>query len=101
MKRDSSRLEPVIDDAVNAIKSILKRGEHDVDEFTQARIATSTLATWAKLKQSERAADGLALSVAQQIAGDPDELAQYVKLTMPDTPIAQAIKPKQLGDGKK
>jgi hypothetical protein len=99
--RDSERLDPIVDDAVQALRRVLKAGDHDEAEIQQARIASSVLSTWSKLKQTDRAQEGMYLTMARDLAEDRDELARYIELTLPEAPIAGVVGKKKLAAEKK
>jgi len=101
MDRDSKRLEPIIDPAINAIRSILTDGEHTDNEITAARIASSVLATWSKLKQSERAQEAVYFAMARELAQDQEQLAKYISMTLPDVPLVRVLDAKKLPAPKK
>lgn len=90
MKKDSTRLEPLIDDAIQTLQTIFRAaGEHSGDELAVARLANSVLATWSKLKQSESAQEAVYFSMARELAEDREQLAHYIEVTMPHVPLAQ------------
>ncbi len=96
MKHDSDRLEPIIDEAVNAIHHIFTSNEHTDNDVAAARIASSVLATWSKLKQSERSQEAIYFAMARELAEDKDQLEKYIALTLPDVPIVKMLDAKKL-----
>ena len=100
MSKGSQRLEPVIDDAVEILKRTFHQaGELNDQELAVARLANSTLGTWAKLKQSESAQEAVYFSMARELAQDQAQLAHYIQVTMPHLPLSQDLK--ALPEGKK
>jgi hypothetical protein len=99
MNKGSQRLEPVIDEAVEILKRTFQAGELNDQELAVARLANSTLGTWAKLKQSESAQEAVYFSMARELAQDQEQLAHYIKVTMPHLPLSQDLK--ALPEGKK
>lgn len=91
MSKDSQRLEPMISGAVQTLERVFQPGEHDEQELIVARLASSVLATWAKLKQSERAQEAVYFTMARELAKDSDQLADYVRRTMPDVPLSKEL----------
>lgn len=96
MNRDSQRLEGIVDEAVSAIRLIFQPGEHTDGEVVAARIGSSVLATWAKLKQSERAQEAVYFAMARELAEDRDQLAKYIEMTLPDVPLVRVLDAKKL-----
>lgn len=94
--KDSQRIDPIVDDSVRAIKVILQPGERDDQDIAAARIASSILATWARLKQAERAREAIYFTMARELATNREQLEEYIKITLPDIPLAQALGAKQL-----
>lgn len=88
--RESERLEPLIDPAIQSLKRMFEGGREEED-FTTARIASSVLSTWARIKQSERAEDAIMFSMARSLAHDREELERYLKVTMPDLPMLKVV----------
>ena len=93
MVRDSDRLDTLIDPAVEALRKLLTEGPADDDELAIANVAKGILATWAKLKQTERAQDAMHFVMARELL-DKEKLQEYIKLTLPGGPL------KELGSGK-
>lgn len=88
MNKGSERLEPIIDEAVETLRKIFQADEPDTGELVVARLATSALATWAKLKQSEGAQEAVYFSIARELAQDKEQLAHYIEITLPHLPLA-------------
>ncbi len=95
MPRPSNQLDPIVPDAVKTLKRILTDKTHSEDDLAIGRLASATLSTWAKLKQTEGAREAVFYSMARDIAENPEQLAHYIKVTLPDVPLAQAL-PKKL-----
>jgi len=101
MDRDSARLEPIIEPAVQALRKVFMGGNHEDADVTAARLASSVLATWARLKQAERAQEGIYFAMARELAEDREQLARYIRLTLPDVPIVRVMDAKKLPEPKK
>jgi hypothetical protein len=98
VKRDSDRLEPLIEPAVKVLKGLFTGVNIEDNDISTARIAASSLATWSRLKQAERAQEAIYFSMARELASDKDQLAQYIKATLPDVPIARVLEVRHLSE---
>lgn len=94
--KDSQRLEPVIEPAVKTLQAVFRPGEPEEGDLMKARLASSVLSTWARLRASERAQETLYFNMAQALATDREQLAHYIELTMPNVIPIGAIKVKAL-----
>lgn len=97
-KRDSDRLEPIIDDSISALKALLQADEPSEDQIVKAHMAKSVVATWAKLKATESSRDTLFYAMAKDMASNPDELRKYIAAT---TPGGSHVKKLLAGDEEK
>lgn len=96
MKKPSDELQPIIPDAVKTLKRVFTTGTASEEDLTVARLASATLSTWAKLKQTEGGQEAMYYSMARDIAESPEELTHYIKVTMPNVPLAKALPAKRL-----
>lgn len=92
--RDSDRMDQLVDPAVEALRKLLTDGPADETELAIANVAKGILATWAKLKQTERAQDAMNFAMARELL-DKEKLQEYIRLTLPGGPL------KELGSGEK
>lgn len=95
IRRDSDRLEPVIDPAIKALETLFRTIDPTEAEIMSAHMAKSILATWAKLKQSERAQDAMYFALARELSDNKEQLAKYIEVSLPGSPF------KALESGKK
>lgn len=85
--------------AAQAMKELQKffgRKEATSKDIGVARVATSVLSAWTRQQQTKSAADTTKFMVARELASDKDQLAEYIRLTMPDYPLVKAL---QKGQG--
>lgn len=74
----------------------IKRESRTDEDLKSARLAQATLGACAKLKQHESAIAAVNFAMARQLAEDKEELAKYVRLSLPRHPITLALaKPKK------
>ena len=99
--KDSQRMEAVIDPAIKTLKAIFRPGESEEADLVKARLASSVLSTWARLRASERAQEALYFNMAQALASDREQLAQYIELTMPNVLPIEAKKIEALPEPEK
>lgn len=89
--KDSERLEELVDPAVDVLRKAFESGTLTNKELGLARVASSTLSAWSRLKQVERAGDALRFNIARELATDKEQLAEYIRITNPEVPILPAI----------
>lgn len=95
MQQDSKRLEPLLDDAIKSLRTVF-RGDRKDEDIAVARIAASVIATHSRLRQSERAEQGLLFNMAQALAEDKEQLAQYLRATVPEMPMVKKVEVKKV-----
>lgn len=101
--KNSERMEPLVEPAIDTLRKVF-RGDVDLlsdKDISVARIAASSLSTYAKLVQTENAQQGLAYNIARDLAQNPEQLAAYIKATMPDTGFIEVMKAKELPEKTK
>lgn len=64
----------------------------DVEDVGRARIAASVLSSYTKLKQVQSSREATTLSMARELARDKEEMALYIKMSMPNAPLVKALK---------
>jgi hypothetical protein len=92
MGKSSVLLEDAVSPAVKVLKKLFSnQGEiSDVDVST-ARIAASLVSAWTRLLQTESAREAVYYSMARDLAANPEQLAEYIKYSMPDVPLATVL----------
>jgi len=96
MKRDSDRLEPLVTPAINVLKKLFTGASTEEEDIATARIAASSLATWSRLKQAERAQEAVYFNMARELANDREQLAIYIKASLPDVPIVRVLEARKM-----
>lgn len=87
---DSAKLEQLGDLAIEHLMTYLQGGGDDEGERA-ARIAASTFSTYARLKQVDSAREAVRFTMARELSADDSKLAEYMRITMPDSPITKAL----------
>jgi hypothetical protein len=87
---DTTKLEQLGDLAADHLIAYLQGGGDDEGERA-ARIATSTFATYARLKQVDSAREAVRFTMARELSADDSKLRDYMRITMPDSPITKAL----------
>lgn len=91
-----SLLDETAEQAMLKLKAELGSVDHDEDAIKWARIAASLVGTWSRVKQAENGQAKFYFTVAKTLSESPEELKDYVRLTLPSTPIAKLLPtPKQ------
>lgn len=107
MARDSDRLDRIIDPAVETLAKVFRGEAITEEQITAAKLAVTAIGAWTRLKQAERAQEGLYFNMAALLASDKEELKQYIRLSMPHVPLLRALdarqepKPKSLPSGRR
>jgi hypothetical protein len=98
MNKDSDRLEGIIEPAVSALRKVFTQpGDELVDnDLTTARLASSVLSTWSRLKTAERAQEAVYFNMARELANDQNQLKEYIRASMPDVPLVKVLDAKEL-----
>jgi hypothetical protein len=96
--KDSDKLEVLVEPAVSALRKVfLSPGDELMDtDIDTARLASSVLSTWSRLKQAERAQEAVYFNMARELATDKAQLEQYIKLSLPDVPLVKVLDAKKL-----
>lgn len=95
--KSSNLLEDAVGPAVDILKKLFtnRDGEiSDVDVST-ARIAASLVSAWTRLKQTESAQEAVYFSMARDLASNPEQLAEYIRFSMPDVPLVKVLEKKE------
>lgn len=87
---DSKKLEELGELAIDHLAEYF-RGGADNENEKAARIAASTFSTYARLKQVEGAREAVRFTMARELAHDGDKLAEYMRITMPESPVTKAL----------
>lgn len=95
---ESMGLTQLRNDAAKELSRYLKSEKVNGDDAKKARIAASVLGTWARVYSTDGARQRLTLNLAARIAGNKDELRNYIAASYPK--VIQAMKPQKKALGK-
>ena len=87
---EPTKLESLGELAVDHLIEYL-RGGGEGDGERAARIAASTFSTYVRLKQVEGAREAVRFTMARELAHDGEKLAEYMRITMPESPVTKAL----------
>jgi hypothetical protein len=73
------------------VADFLKADDHTTMQIAEIRVATGVLATYARVKQTAGAREALTFMMARELAGDREQLADYIRATMPGAAIVKAL----------
>lgn len=91
MKNTEKKLVDLADEAIGTLNHFFSEGEHTPRDIGVARIATAVLSAWTRQQQTRSAEKATLFMVARELASDKEQLAEYVRLTMPDLSIIKAL----------
>lgn len=77
--------------AMDNLRKFFRKKERTSRDIGVARVATSVLSAWTRQQQTKSAAEATRFMVARELATDKEQLAEYIRLTMPDYPVAKAL----------
>lgn len=80
-QRDSEKLQPVFDLAINDLKKMF---EMHLEPGDRDKVATSVIGAYTRLKATEIHRDALMYQVIKDLSQDKDELKKYVDVSMPE-----------------
>ena len=66
--------------------------EFTSQDLGKARVITSLISAYARLKQAEGAQQATTFMMARELANDKQELRAYIAATMPDHAVIKALK---------
>lgn len=78
-------------EAMTNLSRFFHKKEHTTKDVGVARVATAVLSSWTRQQQTRSAEKATMFMVARELATDKDQLAEYVRLTMPDLSIVKAL----------
>lgn len=90
-KKTEENLGTLADQAINSLKDFFNQEEHTGKDIGSARIATAVLSSWTRHAQTKSAEKATMFMVARELASDKEQLAEYVRLTMPDLGLTKAL----------
>lgn len=86
-----TKLGSLAEQAIGSLKGFFKQEEHTGKDIGAARIATAILSSWTRQAQTKSAEKATMFMVARELASDKEQLAEYVRLTMPDLGLTKAL----------
>lgn len=91
------RLTKLAEQAMATLSGFFSEKEHTGREIGSARIATAIISAWTRQAQTRSAEKTTMFMVARELASDREQLADYIRLTMPDLPLVKALsEPKEV-----
>lgn len=85
------KLGSLAEQAISSLREFFNQGEHTGKDIGSARIATAVLSSWTRHAQTKSAEKATMFMVARELASDKEQLAEYVRLTMPDLGLTKAL----------
>jgi len=85
------KLGSLAEQAIGKLKDFFSQEEHTGKDIGSARIATAVLSSWTRQAQTKSAEKATMFMVARELASDKEQLAEYVRLTMPDLGLTKAL----------
>lgn len=86
-----SKLAALAERAIKSLDNFFNQEDHTGKDIGAARIATAIISAWTRQSQTKSAEKTTLFMVARELANDREQLAEYIKLTMPDLPIVKAL----------
>lgn len=93
MSDTEKKLSNLADQAISTLTKFFRQGDHTGKDVGVARVATSVLSAWTRQQQTKSAEKATMFMVARELASDKEQLAEYVRLTMPDLGLIKALPP--------
>ena len=77
--------------AISKLREFFNQEDHTGKDIGAARIATAVLSSWTRHAQTKSAEKATMFMVARELAQDKEQLAEYVRLTMPNLGLIKAL----------
>lgn len=77
--------------AITALQRFFKKKENTTKDVGMARVATSVLSAWTRQQQTKSAENATRFMVARELASNKDQLAEYIRVSMPDFAVTKAL----------
>lgn len=77
--------------AMKQLGEFFNEGEHTSKSIAAARVATAILSSWTRDHQTRSAEKATMFMVARELASDKNQLAEYIRITMPDLELVKAL----------
>jgi hypothetical protein len=86
-----TKLGQLAERAMKSLDDFFDADDHTGKDIGAARIATAIISAWTRQAQTRSAEKTTLFMVARELAGDREQLAEYIRLTMPDLAIVKAL----------
>lgn len=93
MTNTEEKFGSLASDAMTTLTRFFHQKERTSKDVGVARVATAVLSSWTRQQQTKSAEKATLFMVARELASDKEQLAEYVRLTMPDLSIVKALPP--------
>jgi len=77
--------------AISNLSSFFDGGFENKEDMLAARLAATVLSSWTRHKQTQGAREAVRFSMARELAADSERLAEYMRITMPESPVTKAL----------
>lgn len=91
MKDTEKKLTNLADQAIDTLGDFFKKDDRGSKDIGVARVATAVLSAWTRQQQTRSAEKTTMFMVARELASNKEQLAEYVRLTMPDLSIVKML----------
>ena len=88
------QMEMLATEAVEVLRDVLRNVSPTDLDLQRARLAQASLASYARLAQTHGARESARYNMAAMVA--PDQLAEYIRLAMPDHKVLTVMGHKQI-----
>ena len=93
MPNPEQRFISLADQAIGSLQQFFRKKERTTKDVGVARVATAVLSSWTRQQQTKSAEKATMFMVARELANDKEQLAEFIRLTMPDLSIVKALPP--------
>jgi len=91
MKDTEKKFAGLADQAIGTLSKFFRQDDGTGKDIGVARVATAVLSSWTRQQQTKSAEKATMFMVARELASDKVQLADYVRLAMPDLSIVKAL----------
>lgn len=78
-------------EAVGVLRKFLQQPDYTSHDIGKAKMAMGSLASWAKIKQTESARESNFIMLARELAEDKQQFRKLVSAVMPGSAIVKAL----------
>lgn len=87
----SEQFQEAAKKSLSVLTDYLASDGNDENAIKKARVASSVLASHQRFEATKSSREKTIIGLARSLARDRDQLAEYVKITMPDQELAKAL----------